>query len=141
MPLAQNAAYTVLPVASLRSMMTSVQAMTVALMAGRPPPDSAVQLVPSVVRHRPRLVAAKARFGIAAIDGDPVEAVVGEQRRGMVCPGVAAVGAAQHADAEVNAGRGAERELRAVELHVAFTGSGVQHVRVAGADRERADGQ
>ena len=64
MPLPQNAAYTVLPVASARSMTTSVQAITLVLMAGSPPPVSAVQVVPSVVRHRPRLVAAKARLAL-----------------------------------------------------------------------------
>ena len=64
MPLPQNAAYTVLPVASPRSMTTSVQAITGGAMSGSPPPESAVHTVPLVVRHSPRLVAAKARSAL-----------------------------------------------------------------------------
>ena len=71
--------------------------------------------------------------GVAAIHRDAVEAVVREQGGGMERPVGAAIGAAQHAHPQVDAGSRAQRVGGAVELHVAFAGAGVQHVGVVGA--------
>src|SRR5207249_7233581 len=89
----------------------------------------------ALARRRERAV------GVRAVDRDAIEAVVAQQGGGLVRPRGAAVGAAQHAHAEVDAGGRVLRKGGAVVLHVAFARTGVQHVGIVGADGQGADGQ